>query len=160
MAKNADERREELRQELWPQEDAWTGESEKGWFRAPRTLPLVLALLDEKEFNGRSDLSRVYLELWARHRSGGVIEMVHEADHAYAAGYRGSRAVRTWQERIRILEKHGFIKSKQVGNQRYKYILLVYPATAIQRLREAGKVPEELWNAYRARQIETGRGAL
>jgi hypothetical protein len=29
--------------EFWPNEIVWTGENEKGWFRAPRTLPLILA---------------------------------------------------------------------------------------------------------------------
>ena len=81
--------------------------------------------------------------------------MASEADHDYAAGYEGTRGVRTWQERMRTLEKNGFIKTKQIGNQRYKYVLLVHPCTAVQRLREAGKLPEPWQNAYRARQIET-----
>ena len=42
-------KRERIRQQLFPDEDPWTGEGEKGWFRAPRTLPLVLELLCSKE---------------------------------------------------------------------------------------------------------------
>jgi hypothetical protein len=148
-----------LRLEFWPDEDAWTGENERGWFFAPRTLPLVLALLESKELSGNKDVSRVYLELLARHVDGGVVEMAHEADHAYAAGYIGGRSVRTWQERMRILEHSGFIRTKQVGNQRYKYVLLVHPTAAVQRLRDAGRVPDEWWNAYRARQTETGEAS-
>ncbi|MBI1955427.1 MAG: hypothetical protein HYS38_03440 [Acidobacteria bacterium] len=149
-----DEQREKLRQQFWPNEDAWTGESEKGWFFAPRTLPLVLGLIASKELSGKSDATRVYLELWSRHMSGGVIEMKHEGDHSYAAGYFGNRGIRTWQERMKILEKNGFIKTKHIGNQRYRYVLLVHPTAAVQKLRDADRVSEQWLNTYCARQIE------
>lgn len=149
------ERREKLRKEFWPSEEAWTGENEKGWFRAPRTLPLLLGLLGEKSLSGNQDPAKVYVELLARHIDGGVIEMGHEADHAFAAGYDGPRGVRTWRERMRTLEKLGIIRTRRVGNQDFKYVLLVHPTVAIQRLRDAGKVSDHWWGAYRARQIET-----
>src|SRR5690349_13391175 len=107
-------RREKLRKEFWPDEDPWTGIDEKGWFRSPRTLPLILELLASKRINPRQlDVSRVYLELWSRHIDSGVIEMVEHSRHAYAAGYRGTRAVRTWRERMKLLEDTGFIASKE-----------------------------------------------
>jgi hypothetical protein len=149
------EKREKLKKEYWPAEDAWTGDNEKGWFRAPRTLPLLLTLLGEKSLSGKFDPSRVYLELLARHMDAGVIEMSTEEDHAYAAGYSGQRGVRTWQERIKTLEKLGVIKTKQIGNQRIRYVLLIHPTTAIQRLRDSGKISTLWWETYRSRQIET-----
>jgi len=150
----ATERREKLREEFFKGEDAWTGDNEKGWFRVPRTLPLILELLKDKSLSGNYDPSGVYLELMARHISGGIIEMTDESAHAFGAGYFGPRAVRSWQERMKVLEKNGFIKTKQIGNQRYKYVLLVHPTVAVQRLREAGKVSDAWWDAFRARQIE------
>lgn len=81
--------------------------------------------------------------------------MGNEADHAYAAGYTGSRAVRTWHERMLLLQELGFIKSKHVGNQRYKLVFVVDPLVAITRLREAGKVPDSWWEAYTLRLMET-----
>jgi hypothetical protein len=81
--------------------------------------------------------------------------MMHENDHAFAAGYEGTRAVRTWQERMKVLEANGFIQTKQVGNQRYKYVAIVHPTTAVQRLRDKGKVPDNWWNAYNASKRET-----
>jgi len=150
------ERRLKLCKEFWPDEHAWTGKNEKGWFPSPRTLPLVLALLGSKELSGKCDPSKVYLELLARHISDGVIEMAHEGEHAFAAGYVGNRAVRTWHERVRLLEKNGFIKTKAKGNQLFGWVLLVHPTAAVQRLRDAGKVPERWWDAYRGRRIETG----
>jgi len=151
----ADIRREQLRNQFWPEEDPWIGgKNQPGWFQAPRTLPLILELLRSKKLSGRYDPSSVYLELWARHIGQGFIEMSHEADHAYAAGYRGTRGTRSWQERMKVLEDNGFIRTKHTGNHRYKYVLLVHPTTAVQRLREADKVPQDWWDTYRARQTE------
>lgn len=96
----------------------------------------------------------MYLELLSRHIDGGVVEMTDEAAHAYGAGYFGSRAVRSWHERMKTLERNGFIKTKRIGNQRYKYVLIVHPTFAVQRLRDKGKVDDILWDAFRARQIE------
>jgi hypothetical protein len=148
-------RREEIRQYYWPTEDLWTGEKEVGWFSVPRSLPLVMTLLSSKRISGGKDPSNVYLELLSRQKGEGVIEMGHEADHAYAAGYEGNRAVRTWQERMQILEEIGFIRAIRIGNQRYKYVAIVHPTTAVHALRSEGKVPDEWWDAYVANKRES-----
>lgn len=154
-----DAHRQKLRQKFWSKDHAWTGENEKGWFRAPRTLPLILALLTSKDLSGKRDPTRVYLELWSRHMSSGIIEMAQEGEHAYAAGYLGSRGNRTWQERMNLLEKLGFIKSKKIGNVRYRYVLLVHPNAVVAVLKKEGKIPTDWENTYCARQIETGQEA-
>src|SRR5215472_1674592 len=133
------ERRIQLKQDYWPKEPAWNGAG-VGWFKGPRTLPLILALLSDKKLTEGRDVARVYLELLARHMDGGVVEIGNEADHAYAAGYSGTRAVRTWSERMQILEQLGFIKSKRIGNQKYKLVLLVDPLVAIASLQKQGIV--------------------
>jgi hypothetical protein len=151
----AQEHRDKIRKKFFPGEDAWTGENEKGWFKAPRTLPLVLALISSKTVSGKLDPTRVYLELWSRHMGEGVIEMRHEGEHAYAAGYIGTRGIRTWQERMKLLEAHGIIKTKQIGGQRYKYVLLVHPTTVVEKLSQADKVPSDWLDTYKDRQLET-----
>jgi hypothetical protein len=151
----AADRRQKLREEFWPREDAWTGEDEKGWFRAPRTLPLVLALLGDKQLTKGCNPAGVYLELIARQIDAGVVTIESEADHAYAAGYVGPRALRTWQERMRLLEKLGFIKVKAIGNQPFKHVLIVHPTKAIHHLQKTGKINPHWWDAYRDRQIQT-----
>lgn len=149
--KQAQLKREKLRKEYWPDEPAWQKTKESGFFQAPRYLPLLLSLLGSKEISGKQDPSRVYLELYSRHRDSGVVEMEDERQHAFAAGYEGTRASRTWQERMKILEEHGFIKVKAIGNQPYKYVLLVHPMAVIQRLHAAGKTNQQWWDTYRAR---------
>lgn len=81
--------------------------------------------------------------------------MGKESDHAYSAGYQGSRAVRTWRERMNTLERSHFIVTKQVGNERYGYVALVHPSTAVQKLSEERRVPEIWMTAYLHRKLET-----
>jgi hypothetical protein len=149
------ELREKVREKLWPGDDAWTGENERGFFQAPRTLPLVLTLVAMKTLVKKGNAARVYLELWSRHMGGGVIELKHEGEHAYAAGYVGTRAVRTWNEHMQRLEANGFIKTKGSGNQRFKYVLLIHPTTVVEKLRTEMKVDPHWLSTYEMRQIET-----
>jgi hypothetical protein len=150
------QKREQYKAEFWPKDIAWTGEApEQGWFRAPRTLPFLLVLLsDKKVTGGTADCGRVYLDLLARHRDSGIVEMANEGDHSYAAGYPGTRGVRTWKERMKLLEDLGFIKSRKGGNQQYKFVLLVHPTLIVQRLRDKKKIGDHWWESYRARQID------
>ncbi|SRR5260370_3004631 len=148
------DRRSELKEYYWPKKAAWNGTG-SGWFKGPRTLPLILALLSDKKLTGGRDVSRVYLELMARHMDGGIVETGNEGDHAFGAGYTGTRAVRTWSERMQLLERLGFIRSKQVGNQRYRLVLLVDPLVAIANLRKQGQVADSWLEAYRLRLMET-----
>jgi hypothetical protein len=155
LKSGAELRREQVRANFFSKDDLWTGDKETGWFPALRTLPLILSLIDSKPISGTKSASLVYFELLSRHRSDGVIEMSNEADHAFAAGYEGSRAVRSWQERMKTLEKNGFIRVQKVGNERYKYVAIVHPTTAVENLRKDKKVPDSWWDAYFARKLET-----
>ena len=149
------ELRETVREQIWAGEDAWTGENEKGFFQAPRTLPLIMLLISMKKIGTKGNAARVYLELWSRHMGGGVIEMKHEGEHAYAAGYVGSRAMRTWRDHMALLEQNGFIRIKGTGNQRFKYVLLIHPTAVIEKLRTENKVDPHWLSTYQMRQIET-----
>lgn len=153
----ATEHREKIKDEFWTGEIPWTGEKpEQGWFRAPRTLPLILMLLrNEKTTHSKVDPTGVYLELLARHRDTGIVEMASEGEHSYAAGYSGSRGVRSWQERMRLLVDLGFIKFQKSGNQQYRYVLLVHPTIVVKQLYDDGRIDEAWWDTYRQRQIET-----
>jgi hypothetical protein len=148
-------RRQQLRDEFFEGEPAYLGPQEgSGFFCAPRSLPLVLNLLRLRTISGQKDPSAVYLELLSRHMGEGLVEMTLEDEHAFAAGYTGTRAVRSWRDRMRILEDCGFIRGMKKGS-RYWYVLLRHPAVALDELRASGRVPDEWWDAYRARRIET-----
>ncbi|MBV6418487.1 MAG: hypothetical protein CMLOHMNK_03351 [Steroidobacteraceae bacterium] len=154
--KNAAETlRENLRNAHWPDLLCWTGEDEIGWFSAPRTTSLVLSLLATKKVSGTKNPAMVYLELLTSHRGQGVIEMEPENKHAFRAGYIGPRAVRTWQERMRLLESLGFIQTKQIGNERYGLVAVVHPAIAVQALRDKKLVEDPWWNNYITLKAQT-----
>jgi hypothetical protein len=56
---------------------------------------------------------------------------------------------------MQLLEKLGFIKSKHIGNQRYKLVLLVDPLVAVANLRRQGSVPADWLEVYLLRIMET-----
>ncbi len=147
----AAKRRELVKKEFWPDDVPWEGAEEVGFFCAPRSLPLILQALSGKAVGGDKDPRKVYLELLARHMGQGVVEMTHDVDHAYASGYT---SVRAWRDRMKILEDAGFIKGVSGGNRPYAKVFLRHPSVAMRALHEAGKVPKDLWEAYRSRQIE------
>ena len=144
-------RRLQQRGEFWPEDRAWLGPEEVGYFCAPRTRPFILRALREKSAGGSKDPGSVYLELLSRHMGQGVVELTHHEDHAYAADYA---QVKTWQERMRVLEDAGFIKTTTSGGRKFARVLLVHPAIAMQKLHDQGRIPKDLWEAYRSRQIE------
>jgi hypothetical protein len=78
---------------------------------------------------------------------------------AYEAGYTGNRALRTWQERMRLLESLGFIKAQKIGNEPYRYVLMIDPVVAVEALAKKGRV-DAAWRAtYDARRIATKEAA-
>lgn len=150
-AQKASEKRISLRDQFWPGEVAWGSGKEAGFFPAPRTLPFILQALSSRKVAVNQDPGSVYLELLSRHMGDGIVVLTHEEDHVYAAGYTSQKA---WRARMRVLEKHGFIKIQKLG-LRFAYVLLVHPTTAMQQLYDKGLVHQDLWDAYRNRLTET-----
>jgi hypothetical protein len=148
-------KRTALRERLFPGEIAYEP-PEKGFIKATRALPLVLGLLGSKEISGDKDPSRVYLELLGRCMDSGIVELNSEAEHAYAAGYMTDRGVRTWRERMEVLEQAGFIKTKGLPAQKRKWVLLLDIDLAVERLQKAKKVPSEWTDLYESRKHEVG----
>ena len=156
----ADARRESLRESLWPGqgENVWGGPSEKGYWCAPRTLPLLLNLTSNRGIVGELDCSSAFLDLLSRDFGQGVVEILDEEEHAFFAGYTGRRARRTWQERIKRLEKAGFIKLKPRINRPIGYVLINHPYKVAVELRRAGKIDDQWWQLFRQRLNDLGAG--
>lgn len=150
VRKNASEKRRELRDRLWPDAGKviWSRQTDDGYFSVPRTLPLVMTLINEVAPKPKGDPSRVYCELWSRVFDEGFIEMEDEADHAFAAGFTTARGIRTWRERMDALADLGFIRVKPDGSRKYGYVLIVHPHDVVESLRKAKKVPEGWYNTY------------
>ncbi len=152
------ERRADMRDELWPgsADEVWWRKTNDGFTTIPRILPLMTVLLRHLTKNERGDSTSVYMELWARAYDEGYLQINNQLDDVYASGYTGSRALRTWQERMRLLEDHGFIKIKPNGAQEFGHVLLINPLLVAARVKNDGRTPDEWWAAFRSRVDEIG----
>ena len=159
MASAAAQRRVELRDRLFTDADerTWNRKTNDGYFTVPRLLPYIMCLirsLAEK----KGDPSAVYFDLWSRAYDEGMATITDEAIAAFESGYSGTRAVRTWRERMRVLEELGFIQAKPSGNRQFAHVLIINPLQVVCQIRgsDPSKVPDELWNAFLARAQEIG----
>lgn len=155
------QRRQQLRDTLWPKADdiAWSRHTEKGWCTIPRTLPLVMTLIDHLSPKERGRASRVYHELWCRAYDEGFVELADGAEHAYAAGYTSqTRGVRSWRERVDTLAQLGFVMVKSKPTKKYGYVLIVHPDRAVGMLRKQDpkRIPDGWYQEYEKRMIEIG----
>ena len=134
-----DVRRRAVREKIWPDakqvifdvEDRAT----KGYFRAPRCVPMVASLINELS---RENAGPLYVELWAQNRGQSLVEP-ESRETMYRAGYttRG-RLERTWRERIKILVENGFVRTSVKGLNEHGYVLLLDPHLAVLRLAQVG----------------------
>lgn len=149
-------RREQIRDGLWPDSASlfWNRKKEKGFCTIPRTLALILTLIDHLQ-KGK-DASRVYFDLWCRAFDDYLVEVSDEESLAYSAGYVSGRNVRTWRERIHVLEKLGFVRVAPSGTRKYADIFIPDPHKVVKQLHERGQVPVNWWNAYTRRAAEIG----
>ena len=89
------------------------------------------------------------------------VEVTDEETFAYSSGYSTpGRNVRSWRERMDILQNLGFVSVKPNGSRKYGYILLFHPHNVIKKLREQSKIPENWWGAYTKRATEVGASIL
>src|SRR6266511_1186424 len=156
--KKASERRREMREHLWPgaEKTIWSRKTDNGYATIPRTLPLIMTLINELSPKPSGDASRVYLDLWSRSYDEAYVEIVDEADHAYAAGFLRSRAVRSWRERMRVLADLGFIKLKGKRGREFAYVLLVHPHDVVEALRVRPDFPADWYNSFIERENQVG----
>lgn len=149
-------RRLQVRDGIWPDASsfAWDRKKEKGFCTIPRTLTLILTLIDHLQ-KGK-DASRVYFDLWCRAFDDYLIEISDEQALSYSSGYVSARGVRTWRERIIVLEKYGFIRIQKTGTKRYGAIFVVDPHKVVKKLHEKDQIPLNWWAAFTQRAAEIG----
>lgn len=151
-------RRLALRDQLWPDEseNLWHRTTEDGYSTIPRTLPLVMTLIDELKGKGK-DAARVYFDLWCRQIDDSFVGVNDEESFAYSSGYSTpGRNVRSWRERIDILSDLGFVKVQPNGSRKYGYVVLLHPHRVVCELRAQGKISDAWWNAFIKRAGEIG----
>jgi hypothetical protein len=98
----------------------------------------------------------VYLDLWCRAFDDYVVEVRDEYEMAFSSGYDGQRAIRTWRERVTVLEHLGFVRAKTTSYGAYRYILILEPHRVIADLREDEKIGDEVNLALHAQLLSIG----
>ena len=148
--------RTKLRRLLWPElprEEMWS-RTEAGWVALPRTLPLILAIMDD--LSGSKHLGATYLELSCRDFGDHLVILSKPREMALHAGFKGKRAESAWLSRVGLLKDLGFIKLKDGPTGAYSYALIMNPHRAVKELAQKGKVKSDLLTALRQRAIEVG----
>jgi hypothetical protein len=152
-----DRMRRERRDGFWPDSDAviYDKTAESGFCTVPRTLALIATLIRQI---GEDDASRVYWDLWTRQRDDGYVEIEDASESAAAAGLLGTRALKSWRGKIEELQRLGFIRVRQKGNQPYRYVLLLNPHDVVQRIRqeEPERISDTWWSYFETRIQDIG----
>lgn len=148
-----------LREKLWPgcEPELWQHKVHKGFVSVPRIATLVCSLF--RRLKLKTYPGDVYHVLWSHVFEQGVVNIASEEDFAYEAGFDAPRHIRSWRERIKVLEDLGFIKTAPRGNQQYGYVLLINPELAVARLdwSQYDEHHMDIWRkAFEHRFVEIG----
>ena len=148
-------KRKALRDHLWSDAESviFLAPRDGGYCRVvPRIVPLTCVLLDlAKQRAG--ELTASYLDLWVRSDNDGFVEVEDELECAAGAGFLGGRALWSWRERTRELERLGAIRVKGEGHRQIAYILLLHPEQVVEQiLKKHGKKVSKVWHDYYERR--------
>jgi hypothetical protein len=159
-----------LRNSLWPDAQAriWDRTAFGGFTTLPKTIPYVCRIMDD--LSKGFPLSSTYLALWSATWDNAFVRLNRPGDLAFASGFSGERAERTWQDRMRRLEDIGFIETKPSGAAKMGFAFIPNPHVVIFQLRAAKANPnapssqrnyaagltEGAFNAFVERALEIG----
>jgi len=153
------QKRLELRKQYWPtvpDDLLWVRHGKKGFITIPRTMPLVLSLLDE--MSKSKPLSGAYLALWCRTYDDCMVTITNPSYLAFESGFTGQRAVQTWMGRMKKLQELGFIMVEPGPAGPYSHVLLINPYIVIRKLKD--HLPAPKFNALIGRASEIGADDL
>jgi len=96
----------------WPNADEWLWDrhAHKGFTTIPKTLPVILKIMDE--MTKGAPVSSTYLTLWCHTWDNSFVALSKQAEMANAAGFGGQRGEHTWVTRVRKLRDLKFINVK------------------------------------------------
>ena len=136
-----------IRKRLWPKlraDQVWNWKNRDGFTTIPRAMPYFFKIMDD--LSKSKPISSTYFALWCRlWDESGLIKATNTQLLAQESGFSGQRAISTWRNRMKILEKWGFIKAKPLAAEQYGYILLLNPYKIVKKLYEEGKYTDEGW---------------
>lgn len=110
-----------MRELHWPNKESWLWNRKlnKGFATIPKTMPLILKIMDE--MTKGAPVSSTYLTLWCHTWDNSFVILNKHGDMANASGFGGQRGEHTWATRMKKLQELKFIdikpgKSGPMGN--------------------------------------------
>lgn len=152
----------QLRSELWPDinhQDLWDRTEWDGFTTIPRTMPHIFRILNSLGGKGKP-LAETYFTLWGRVFDESIIIIESPKLLAFESGFMNPRGEANWKERMKILKELGFINTKAGVSGDYHYVLLYNPHTVIKKLRNEGRISDQLWNSLFERAVAVGAADL
>ena len=116
-----------LREHLWPAIEPWlwNRKAHRGFATIPKTLPLILKIMDE--MTKGAPVSSTYLTLWCSTWDNSFVAVSKPSEMANAAGFGGQRGEHTWASRMRKLQELNFIDIKAGRSGPMSHVLLYNP---------------------------------
>jgi hypothetical protein len=157
------EKQLKLREQLWPGLDKarlWIRTQNDGFTTIPRTMPLLLHIMDA--LSKGKPVSPTYLELWCRAYDDCFVTITKDHELAFHSGFTGQRALPTWRSRMQILASLEFIDIKPGPSGPISYCLLWNPYHIIKKHYDAKHpgIGMGTFNALFQRAVEIGANDL
>jgi hypothetical protein len=101
-----------VRELHWPGRAPWLWDRKvhKGFTTIPKTMPLILKIMDE--ITKGAPVSSTYLTLWCNTWDNSFVVLNKHGDMANASGFGGQRGEHTWATRMKKLQELEFIDIK------------------------------------------------
>jgi hypothetical protein len=147
-----------LRDHLWPGlvPFLWDRKAHKGFTTIPKTMPLILRIMDE--MTKGAPVSSTYMTLWCSTWDNGFVQVIKPGEMAFASGFGGQRGEHTWAARMKKLEELQFISLK-AGKAGPMTHALIHNPHLILRWHHDNKTPglmEASFNALVALALDVG----
>jgi hypothetical protein len=144
-----------FRAAYWPEvtdESLWHRKRCDGYTTIPRTMPILMSIIDSLSKNRPA--GRAYFGLWARAFDESLLVIENPASLAAEADFSGERAVSTWRQRMRTLKQLGFIDAKPGSSGEFHYVLIFNPHRVVWNLKSG--IQEGLFRQLWERAIDVG----
>ena len=149
------EKAKALRDNCWPDlddEKLWNRKLVKGFTTIPRTMPLIMNIIDALTKN--KPAGQVYFVLWCRTFDQSLLVIDNPMTLAFEAGFTGERALSTWKDRMRSLVELGFIAAKEGPTGQHHFVLLYNPHKVVWDLKK--RIQDTTFLQLQSRAIEIG----
>lgn len=151
----AQEKSLRLREEYWPalkEDDLWDRKRHQGFTTIPRTMPLLMNIIDSLSKN--QPAGQAYFVLWCRAFDESLVVIENPSAFAAESGFTGERALTTWRQRMRSLQELGFIDCKDGASGPFHYVLLHNPHTVARKLKD--RIQDGLFRQLLDRAFDIG----